>query len=79
MADATLHQQIADAEKQLEDLAAKTEALKKQARDADLAKAKELIKMHSFTASDLSPELKRARAATTTTKKASPKRSTKKK
>ncbi len=79
MAEATLHNQIAEAEKQLADLAAKTEALKKQARDADLAKAKELIKMHSFTSSDLSPELKRARSASTTTKKASPKRTAKRK
>jgi len=79
MAEATLHQQIADAEKQLEDLAAKTQALKDQARDADLAKAKELIKMHSFTATELAPELKRARSASATTKKAVPKKSTKRK
>lgn len=79
MADTTLHNQIAEAEKQMEELAAKTEALKKQARETDLAKAKELIKLHSFTASDLSPELKRSRSASTTTKKATPKRASKRK
>ncbi len=79
MAEATLHNQIAEAEKQMADLVAKTEALKKQARETDLAKAKELIKLHGFTATDLRPELKTTRTASTTTKKASPKRSTKRK
>jgi uncharacterized membrane protein len=78
MAEATLHQQIADAEKQLKDLTDKADALKKQARDADLATAKALIKMHGFTATDLSPELKRTRSATTTTKTATKGRAKKK-
>jgi hypothetical protein len=79
MAETTLHTQIEEAEKQLADLVAKTDALKKQAREADLAKTKELIKMHSFTARDLVPELKSTRAASTAVKKAAPKRTTKRK
>lgn len=79
MADATLREQIAETEKQIADLAAKAQALKDKSRADDLATAKELIKLHSFTASDLAPELKRSRSASTTTKKAAPKSRSKRK
>ncbi len=79
MADMTPRQQLAETEKQLSELTAKVEALRTQTREEDLATAKLLIKTHSFTATDLRPELKAARSASTATKKASPKRATKRK
>jgi hypothetical protein len=80
MADLTPREQLAETEKQLTALTEKVEALRKQTREEDLATAKLLIKTHSFTATDLKPELKTTRgASTTTTKKAAPKSRTKRK
>jgi hypothetical protein len=78
MADVSLHQQIADTQKQIDELNAKAKELRDKSRADDLAVAKELIKMHGFTATDLSPELKRTRSATTTTKTATKGRAKKK-
>jgi hypothetical protein len=59
----TASQQLADALQAQDDIAAKIDALLQQTREEDLATAKRLIKTHSFTATDLKPELK-TRAAT---------------
>ncbi len=67
MAELTPREQLAETEKQLADLTAKFDALKKQTREEDLKTAKELIKTHSFTATDLKPELKTTRSSTSTT------------
>ena len=58
--------ELAAAQKQQAELAAKIEGLLKLSREQDLKSAKELIARHGFTAKDLAPELKRAatRAAT---------------
>lgn len=77
MADMTPHQQLAESEKQLADLAAKVDALKKQTRAEDLAAAKLLIKTHGFSTTDLRPELKTTRSASPA-KKAPSKRNAKK-
>ena len=70
MSDLTPHQQLAETEKQLFELAAKVDALKKQTREEDLVIAKQLIKTHAFTVTDLRPELKTVRNNNVTTKKA---------
>ncbi len=77
MAELTPREQLAATEKQIQELTTKAEALKEQTRAADLATAKELIKTHSFTATDLKPELKTRGVAAT--KKAAPKTRAKKK
>jgi len=59
----TASEQLAAAIKAAEDAVAKVEALKKQSYDEDLKMAKELIARHSFTQTDLKPELKVGRAA----------------
>ena len=70
----TASEQLAAAIKTAEDAVAKVEALKKQSYDEDLKMAKELIKRHSFTQTDLKPELKVGRG---TAKRAStPRKST---
>jgi hypothetical protein len=51
-------QQLAEAQRAQAELTAKIEALLTQTRKEDLATAKRLIKTHSFTATDLKPELK---------------------
>ena len=61
-------QQLADAQKAQAELTAKIEALLTQTREEDLATAKRLIKTHSFTATDLKPELK-TRGTTRTPRK----------
>ena len=53
----TASEQLAVAIKAAEDAVAKVEALKKQSYDEDLKMAKELIKRHGFTQTDLKPEL----------------------
>ena len=70
MAELTPHQQLAETEKQLADLSVKVEQLKKQTREQDLATAKQLIKTHGFTVTDLRPDLKTTRNTSSTTKKA---------
>ena len=70
MADLTPREQLAATEKQLTELSAKVDALKKQTREEDLKSAKELIKTHGFTTTDLRPELKTTRTASTASKKA---------
>jgi predicted metal-dependent phosphotriesterase family hydrolase len=55
---ATASEQLAEAQKQQADLAAKVEALLKQTRDEDLKTAKQLIERHGFLQKDLIPELK---------------------
>jgi hypothetical protein len=75
MADLSPREQLADTEKQLADLTAKVDALRKQTREEDLATAKLLIKTHSFTASDLRPELKATRGASTAAAKKAPAKS----
>ena len=77
MADLTPREQLAATEKQLTELAEKVEALKKQTREEDLKTAKELIKTHGFTTTDLKPELKTRGVAAT--KKAAPKTRAKRK
>jgi len=79
MADMTLHQQIADTQKQIDALNAKAKELRDKSRADDLAIAKELIKMHGFTATDLRPELKQTRSASSTTTKTAAKGRAKKK
>jgi hypothetical protein len=69
MAELTPREQLAATEKQLTELSAKAEALRKQTREEDLATAKLMIKTHGFTTTDLRPELKTTRT-TATTKKA---------
>jgi hypothetical protein len=59
----TASEQLAAAMKAAEDANAKVEALKKQSYDEDLKMAKELIKRHGFTQTDLKPELKVGRGA----------------
>jgi hypothetical protein len=66
MAELTPREQLAETEKQLTALTEKVEALRKQTREEDLATAKKLIKTHSFTTSDLRPELKQTRNVSTT-------------
>lgn len=61
-------QQLAEAQRAQEELAAKIEALLSQTREEDLATAKRLIKTHGFTVTDLKPELK-LRGATKTPRK----------
>lgn len=61
-------QQLAEAQRAQEELAAKIEALLKQTREEDLATAKRLIKTHGFTTTDLKPELK-TRGTTRTPRK----------
>ena len=61
-------QQLAEAQRAQEELAAKIEALLSQTREEDLATAKRLIKTHGFTVTDLKPELK-TRGATKTPRK----------
>jgi hypothetical protein len=68
MADLTPREQLVATEKQLTELSAKVDALKKQTREEDLKAAKELIKTHGFGVSDLRPELKTTRTASTTKK-----------
>ncbi len=77
MADLTPREQLAATEKQLIELGEKFDALKKQTREEDLNTAKELIKTHGFTATDLKPELKTRGVAAT--KKAAPKTRAKRK
>ena len=67
----TAAEQLEEAKKQQEELAAKIDALLKQTREDDLKTAKELIARHQFTVTDLKPELK-TRAA----KSATPRKST---
>jgi hypothetical protein len=76
MADLTAREQLAATEKQIVELTVKMDALKEQTRAADLATAKELIKVHGFTTTDLKPELKTRGVAATkkTTTKTRPKR-----
>ena len=70
----TSNEQLAAAIKAAEDAVAKVEALKKQSYEEDLKMAKELIKRHGFTQTDLKPELKVGRS---TAKRAStPRKST---
>lgn len=69
MTEKTPREQLAETEKQLADLAAKVDALKKQTREEDLATAKQLIKTHGFTTTDLRPELKTTRNTNATAKK----------
>jgi flagellar biosynthesis/type III secretory pathway protein FliH len=66
----TASQQLADAQRAQEELAAKIEALLQQTREEDLATAKRLIKTHGFTATDLKPELKTRAVAKTPRKSA---------
>lgn len=61
-------QQLAEAQKTQAELTSKIDALLKQTRDEDLATAKRIIKTHSFTATDLKPELK-TRGVTRTPRK----------
>lgn len=73
----TASEQLAAAMKAAEDAVAKVEALKKQSYDEDLKMAKELIKRHGFTLTDLKPELKVGRGPS---KRAStPRKSTRRK
>ena len=67
----TAAQQLEEAKKQQEELAAKIDALLKQTREDDLKTAKELIARHQFTVTDLKPELK-----TRATKGSTPRKST---
>jgi hypothetical protein len=78
MADATLHQQIAETQKQIEELNAKAQALKEESRSADLETVKSLVKLHGFSATDLRSELKTRGTTKTTVKKAAPKSRSKK-
>ena len=55
---ASAGEQLAEAVKAAEDAAARVEALKKQSFEEDLKMAKELIKRHGFTTTQLKPELK---------------------
>ena len=66
--------ELAAALKQQSEHNTKVEALLKLSREQDLAAAKRVIKQHSFTAKDLSPELKQTRAGTRTA--AAPRKST---
>ena len=80
MADMTPHQQLEATQKQIAELTAKADALKEQTRAADLETVRALVKLHGFTATDLRNELKtRGATKTTTTKKAAPKSSSKRK
>lgn len=73
----TASEQLAAAVKAAEEANAKVEALKKQSYDEDLKMAKELIKRHGFTQTDLKPELKVGRGPS---KRAStPRKSTRRK
>ncbi|WP_396189355.1 hypothetical protein [Flavobacterium sp.] len=65
----TAAQQLDEAKKQQEELAAKIDALLEQTRAEDLKTAKELIARHAFTVTDLKPELKTRLTKTTTAKK----------
>ena len=73
----TASEQLAAAMKAAEDAVAKVEALKKQSYDEDLKMAKELIKRHGFTQTDLKPELKVGRGPSKRTP--TPRKSTRRK
>ena len=62
-------QQLEEAKKQQEELAAKIDALLEQTRAEDLKAAKELIARHQFSVTDLKPELKTRVAKATTPRK----------
>lgn len=73
---ATANEQLKEAIKAAEAAAAKVEELKKLSREQDLKTAKELIKDHGFTITDLKPELKtRAVRGTSTPRKSSRRKS----
>jgi hypothetical protein len=59
----TASEQLADAQKQQADLAARVDVLLKQTHDEDLATVKRLIQLHKFTATDLRTVLKTTAAA----------------
>jgi hypothetical protein len=76
----TASEQLAAAIKAAEDAVAKVDALKKQSYAEDLKLAKELIARHSFTQTDLKPELKVGRGTakrTSTPRKSTTRRSKK--
>jgi hypothetical protein len=76
----TASEQLAAAIKAADDAVAKVEALKKQSYAEDLKLAKELIARHSFTQTELKPELKvgRTSAKRTSTPRKSTRRGNKK-
>jgi hypothetical protein len=73
----TASEQLTAAIKAAEDAFAKVEALKKQSYDEDLKMAKELIKRHGFSQTDLKPELKVGRG--TAKRTSTPRKSTRRK